>query len=211
MMKKRMMIPLAALMLTACAGDDAEEQPEETAQETEQPEQNDETDPNDHQDQDEETTGDPTQSASVEQYVQEQREAYTAELEEISFTGDPDDLMGVILEPATNSPGISVGVPLSYQFVEEDGQQQLTVHIVEQSEGDSDGPNHQFYTHDIQDIRVEEDTYIVETEGETFYFEMFTESDSRLRSEDGELLIPSHYVPSELISEWQEEAEEAGG
>ena len=186
-------------MLTECAGDDAEEQPE----------QNDETESDDHQDQDEETTGDPTQSASVEQYVQEQREAYTAELEEISFTGEPDDLMGVILEPATNSPGISVGVPLSYQFVEEDGQQQLTIHIVEQSEGDSDGPNHQFYKHDIQDIRVEENTYIVETEGETFYFEMFTESDSRLRSEDGELLIPSHYVPSELISEWQEEAEEA--
>jgi len=207
MMKKRMMIPLAALILTACAGDDAEEQPEETIQETELPEQNDETESDDHQDQ----AGDSTQSASVEQYVQEQREAYTAELDEMTFTGDPEDLMNIVLEPTNNTPGISVGVPLSYQFVEEDGQQQLTVHIVEQSEVDSDGPNHQFYTHDIQDIRVEEDTYIVETVGETFYFEMFTESDSRLRSEDGELLIPSHYVPSELISEWQEEAEEAGG
>lgn len=207
MMKKRMMIPLAALILTACAGDDAEEQPEETIQETELPEQNDETESDDHQDQ----AGDSTQSASVEQYVQEQREAYTAELDEMTFTGDPEDLMNIVLEPTNNTPGISVGVPLSYQFVEEDGQQQLTVHIVEQSEVDSDGPNHQFYTHDIQDIRVEEDTYIIETVGETFYFEMFTESDSRLRSEDGELLIPSHYVPSELIREWQEEAEEAGG
>lgn len=140
----------------------------------------------------------------IDRRVEEKRQDYTAQLGDLTFTGDPDDLTNVVLEAGT---GMSLGLPLYYYFTEKEDHLQLEVHIMEE-DSESHTANNIFETLVVDDIQFEDETYTVYAEEYTFNLHMYQDSIRRLRDENGAMLTPSYYVPEELEEQWYNEARE---
>lgn len=139
------------------------------------------------------------QWAEIDQRVEDKREAYTADFEEITFTGDPEDLTEVVLEITSGTR--YADMPFLYHFYENDDTLFLYIEVYAGEELD--------YVQEtlvVEDIQFEDGTYTVQAEDYTYYLHTFQGSIRRLRDDTEELLTPSHYVPEEVEEQWVEEA-----
>ena len=142
----------------------------------------------------------------VRELVDEKRESYIAPLKEITFTGKPEDLENITLEP--NSGWVTEGIPRHYHFIEKDGLLELHIAIYVSSDSDISGMERVEEELIVGDITYDDGTYSIQAEEYTFLLHTFEESIRRLRDDAGEALTPSHYIPAEIVSQWYEEARE---
>lgn len=139
----------------------------------------------------------------IDQRVEDKREAYLADRDEITFTGNPEDLTDVTLE--VTSGAVTLGLPRYYHFIQEEDQLLMDIYMIDGEEG-SNNFEDIYDTLKVSDITFEDGTYSVYAEDYIFQLHMYQESIRRLRDDSGELLMPSHYVPEELEEQWFEEA-----
>lgn len=143
--------------------------------------------------------------AEIDRLVGGKRDEYTAAFDDLTFTGEPDDLNNVVLE--VNTGFLTFGFPRYYHFRETDEQLLLDVHIIEGEEGSYTSED-VYETLVVDDVQFQDETYTVYAEEYTFELHTFQDSIRRLRDDSGVMLVPSYFIPEELEEQWRAEATE---
>lgn len=138
---------------------------------------------------------------AIRQSYSQKEEAYISNLEEITFTGLPEDFANIVLE--ANSNNVPIGLPRYYAFVEKEENLQLEMKILEGEPENLEQINKVLV---VDNIHFEEDSYTIDAEEYTFNLYLLEDSIKRLKDEDGNILTPSYYIPEELQEQWWEEA-----